>query len=660
MRFASFLKIPGSRKVISAISASIFASLFASVSLATESKADALLQVELNRSAIVERVLNAWRSEFRSGEENTMRQGLLALRADRLLAVTLTGSYDGALQAMLGQVNENGSTSLQVARLPSVTPAVGSALSFNRNLEVDRSFNLNSPNASVEQERGKAIGDSGKDFIYTPITPCRMFDSRTGQASAVGTLGGVMTNQSFRTIPAGGNCGIPSTGVKSLFLSFHSFTYNPPVLGIISFLKPGNNVTAMAATWTGDPWVTGTFITETADSGAFNVFVGNLAPMTADMVIDVMGYFTAADRPGNGLRIVQTTGVYADAPVTINGSVSNTAAGQGASVLSGGYTGNSCTDPANGSLTYGCQNRVSEAFGTVAGGFANSSSAFSASVWGGQSNTAGAQNSTIIGGQFNTIAGTVGQNAVIVGGRTNAASNDRSVVVGGNQNTASGQDSVVIGGEGNTSTGIRSATIGGRLNQATGQSSFAAGNRAQTRTTGGVNHNGAFVWADSLDAAFRSTAADEFSVRARGGVRFVTGATNTAGESTGLVGVFLAPNDSGWTVLSDRASKTSVVRVNALDVLARVRKLPISTWQYKAQDQSVRHIGPMAQDFAVAFGLGATDKGINTIDADGVALAAIQGLGEKLDERDKKILALENANRAMQTELARIKKKLGL
>jgi len=45
----------------------------------------------------------------------------------------------------------------------------------------------------------------------------------------------------------------------------------------------------------------------------------------------------------------------------------------------------------------------------------------------------------------------------------------------------------------------------------------------------------------------------------------------------------------------------------------------------------------MARDFHAAFGLGESEKRINTVDADGVALAAIQGLNQKLEEKDREI-----------------------
>src|SRR4029079_16328419 len=86
-------------------------------------------------------------------------------------------------------------------------------------------------------------------------------------------------------------------------------------------------------------------------------------------------------------------------------------------------------------------------------------------------------------------------------------------------------------------------------------------------------------------------------------------------------------SDSGvWTNNSDAARKTDFDTVDARDVLARVANMPIKSWRYDVDEASTRHIGPTAQDFRAAFGLGSDEKHIGTVDADGVALAAIQGL----------------------------------
>jgi hypothetical protein len=82
---------------------------------------------------------------------------------------------------------------------------------------------------------------------------------------------------------------------------------------------------------------------------------------------------------------------------------------------------------------------------------------------------------------------------------------------------------------------------------------------------------------------------------------------------------------------SDRALKANFGSVDPADMLTRVRELPISTWNYTSDDSTVRHIGPMAQDFAATFGVGADDRHIHPLDGQGVALAAIQGLIAELD-----------------------------
>ncbi|MEO8740656.1 MAG: hypothetical protein ABI537_13275, partial [Casimicrobiaceae bacterium] len=72
---------------------------------------------------------------------------------------------------------------------------------------------------------------------------------------------------------------------------------------------------------------------------------------------------------------------------------------------------------------------------------------------------------------------------------------------------------------------------------------------------------------------------------------------------------------------------------------------------WKSQDDSIRHMGPMAQDFRAAFGLGETDTGISTVDADGVALAAIQGLNQKLLQKDREIGQLRRKLQAIEAKL---------
>jgi len=101
-------------------------------------------------------------------------------------------------------------------------------------------------------------------------------------------------------------------------------------------------------------------------------------------------------------------------------------------------------------------------------------------------------------------------------------------------------------------------------------------------------------------------------------------------------------NGTTWVNGSDRNSKEDFAAVNPREVLAKVSALPITEWKYKAEADGGKHLGPMAQDFHAAFGLnGADDKHIATVDESGVALAAIQGLNQKLEEKDAEIQDLK-------------------
>jgi len=102
---------------------------------------------------------------------------------------------------------------------------------------------------------------------------------------------------------------------------------------------------------------------------------------------------------------------------------------------------------------------------------------------------------------------------------------------------------------------------------------------------------------------------------------------------------------------SDRNLKEKFTPVNPLEVLNRVASLPISNWNFKT-DGATRHIGPMAQDFYAAFDVGTDDKHIATVDEGGVALAAIQGLNQKLDEKAAELQKLKSQNESLEKRLA--------
>jgi hypothetical protein len=96
----------------------------------------------------------------------------------------------------------------------------------------------------------------------------------------------------------------------------------------------------------------------------------------------------------------------------------------------------------------------------------------------------------------------------------------------------------------------------------------------------------------------------------------------------------------GLSVASDVNSKTAFTDIDSYKILNRIAELPVTKWEYKDAPGET-HIGPMAQDFHAAFGLGATETRISTIDADGVALAAIKALIEENAAFKEQNLSLE-------------------
>lgn len=356
----------------------------------------------------------------------------------------------------------------------------------------------------------------------------------------------------------------------------------------------------------------------------------------------------------------------------VGGGDQNTANGDYSTVVGG--AGNAAkTDYAM--VGGGQQNIASGWESTVGGGFSNFATNTDATIGGGHANSAGGTNSTVGGGIFNLARGsgaTVGggsiniagdNNATIGGGTNNSASLEatvsggsgntasgyRAAVGGGYKNTASADYTTVIGGNANTANALYATVGGGFGNTASGIASFAGGYSAQAL------HSGSFVWADYTAGTFSSTASGQFSVRASGGVRFFTSASG---------GVQLGAGGTSWGSISDRNAKKNFAPTNQKLILEKLAQMPIQQWNYKWEsDSDVPNIGPMAQDFKAAFYPGRDDKSITTLEFDGVELAAIQGLNEKVDARSQKAedrlqqLEAENAN--LKQRLEAIEKILG-
>ncbi len=315
--------------------------------------------------------------------------------------------------------------------------------------------------------------------------------------------------------------------------------------------------------------------------------------------------------------------------------------GGGAGNIAGNSSG-TLVDAAFATVSGGNLNIANGVASSVVGGWGNIANGGWATVGGGTVNLANSNYSSVCGGISNTASG---DSATVAGGNVNTASAALATVGGGNTNQATNQAATVGGGWVNVASGNASTIPGGANNVASGAYSFAAGAQAV------ASQQGTFVWADTTNHSFDPFAyitaggiANSFNIRATGGVYLATGVNASTGVPT--AGMYLSGGGSGWNTYSDPSFKQNISRVNGLDILTRLMTVPVSSWNYKNQDGSIRHIGPMAPDFNLAFGVGEPDKDgslkyLNSVDTDGVALAAIQGLYQLNQEQAKEIQFLK-------------------
>jgi len=328
---------------------------------------------------------------------------------------------------------------------------------------------------------------------------------------------------------------------------------------------------------------------------------------------------------------------------TVGGGGSNTASGI-FSLVAGGY-----------------KNPASNSYATVGGGDQNTASGTESVVGGGTSNTASGYAHTTVGGGYSNTAGdknAIAYGDTVGGGENNLANSAadtinfdscvtsgfcQATVAGGWGNQATSGNSTVGGGYANTAAGPFSTVPGGWANTANGYYSFAAGYGAT------ANYAGSFVWSDAINSP-ADTGIAQFVATATGGFFFYTG-----GSFGTYTGATLPTGSGSWSSVSDRNVKDNFAGIDGESLLTKIAALPISTWNYKTQATSIRHMGPTAQDFRSAFGLGEDEKHIANIDSEGVSLAAIQALYKLNQEKDRKIAELSEALGQLKAEVDKLR-----
>ena len=391
----------------------------------------------------------------------------------------------------------------------------------------------------------------------------------------------------------------------------------------------------------------------------------------------------------------------------IGGAQGNSAESQFATVSGGQNNTNLC---AQGFIAGGYQNIImSGNASSLGGGYQNVilTNAYEAVIAGGWTNFIGngAAQSTISGGSHNVIGDGVNQ-GVIGGGAVNIVTDDYATVPGGAFNTAGGESSFAAGHRAKAlhkgafvwADATEADFSSANSNQFLVRASFVGVNRSTpvsgadcfavespvTSGFGGMHLNIAGATARpfygySLAGTVKGyhfidgSDSNKWKLNVNGDRLTVTTNGNVGIGNTNPTNLLMVSSayctGTSWVNASDRNLKENFAAVDGREVLEKVARLPISEWNYKTE-ASARHLGPIAQDFKEAFDLGNDDRSISTIDEGGVALAAIQGLNQKLEEKlsaqseeskrkDAEIQLLKTVNASLEKRLEQLEKVVG-
>jgi Chaperone of endosialidase len=335
----------------------------------------ALLTIDENRATVVDRIVGDWGGRLErsnAGINRTqLRQILSGLRADHLLAASLAGTVEGLRDVVAAAV-----------------------------VRADAAVSRTDAAAPSRRLHAESLGDTTDDLVYTPVTPCRIVDTRL-------TASGIFAPQTQRDWVAfspggfaaqGGsatNCGIPVRPVAVLMNTTLANTAGGPEFFV---LWPFGQARPLAATvnwWApAQQPANAEIVPMCTGAGCTSDFSAYSSGQT-HAIIDVVGYL---NRPTNYGGVHTITGVNA----TDSGGFQNTASGDVSTV--GGGSGNEASGVAS-TIGGGQTNTASLIYSTVAGGAFNRSQGDSSAVGGGSSNFAIGSHSTIPGGLENIVAG---------------------------------------------------------------------------------------------------------------------------------------------------------------------------------------------------------------------------------------------------------------
>jgi hypothetical protein len=225
---------------------------------------DALLSIDQNRATVVDRIVTDWSEAFAKSnagiDASQLRTLLQGMRADHLLAASLAGSLDGLRQVIANSLASQDTTSGKRGGAP------------------------------------KALGDAGDDVVYTPVTPCRLVETR-GTFAAVYQGGGPFATNEKRTYTVQGGNGVCLAQLPGglnpsvVELQVFGIPINSGSSGDIEILPEGS---AFGGTTT-EVYVGNVAFNTVSTSAKINLANNQITVQVrgggADLAMDVVGYF---------------------------------------------------------------------------------------------------------------------------------------------------------------------------------------------------------------------------------------------------------------------------------------------------------------------------------------------------------------------------------
>jgi len=559
-----------------------------------------------------------------------------------------------------------------------------------------------------------ALGSVTSDLVYTPVTPCRAFDSRVSQ----GGPGPIPANTQRNVFVAGtvgfeaqgglaGGCGVP-VGATSAIINFVTVLPAGPgnirawAVAVPQPLAPLAAVMNYGSV-AGLPAIANGVAVPLCNPAATDCTLGDLRLQadtnSTDILGDVVGYFGATIADFVDLTTAQTVGGTKTFSSPIEGSVTGSAASvTGVVPISNGGTGSATqnfvdlntTQTVGGSKTFSAEvsapslvqngNSVCDAGGNCPvtgivpianGGTGSATQNFvdltTPQTVGGTKTLTG---NLVLGASTSSTTGNImkggspfihnfgGSTFVGVNAGNFTMSGGAITVIGqqalqnntsGSFNTAAGLNALNANTTGGNNTAIGGAALGGNV---AGDNNTATGTFAAGSTTGtGNTAMGAFALLTN------TTGNNNTAVGFQAGVSTnnLTNATAIGNGATvdvsnkirlGNSAVTVLEAQVGLTVASDRTRKENFREVNAQEVLQKLRRISVTSWNYIGHDsKEFRHYGPMAQDFFAAFGndgVGAigTDTTINSSDLTAILMIGLKGLDEQ-SQKDQRTIAAQ-------------------